>query len=115
MLRMGVGRLEFWLDLFFHPFLEEAVQESQKNVPEEAKLILNVGLQLYLRQAPEMFEDKSKLLNEVSKRFNWLFFLTIICQKVLLRRLKVWILIWPIPYQNFADSDPRAKRSENDK
>ena len=49
-----MGRLENWLDLVFPAFLEEAVQESQKNVPEEARLILNVGL--HVRQAPEMFE-----------------------------------------------------------
>ena len=49
-----MGRLENWLDLVFHPFLEEAALESQKNVPEEARLILNVGL--HVRQAPEMFE-----------------------------------------------------------
>ena len=49
-----MGRLENWLDLVVHPFLEEAALESQKNVPEEARLIFNAGL--HVKQAPEMFE-----------------------------------------------------------
>jgi hypothetical protein len=56
-----MGRLENWLDLVFHHFLEEAVQESQINVPEEARFQLNVGLPV--RQAPEMFENKSHTYN----------------------------------------------------
>ena len=53
-----MGRLENWLGLVFHPFLEEAAQESQINVPEEARFLRNVDL--HVRQAPEMFENKSK-------------------------------------------------------
>ena len=54
-----MDRLENWLDLVFHPFLEEDVQESQINVPKEARFLLNVGL--HVRQAPEMFENKSHM------------------------------------------------------
>ena len=73
-----MGRLENWLDLVFHPFLEEAVQESRINVQEEARLILNAGL--HVRQAPEMFENKSHIssylqsLNLFSKCFFIIYF-----------------------------------------
>ena len=39
-----MDRLENWLDLVFHPFLEEAVHESQINVLKEPRFQLNVGL-----------------------------------------------------------------------
>ena len=58
-----MDRLENHLALVSHQILKEDVQESQIYVPEETIFLLNVGL--HVRQAPEMFENKSQLLNEV--------------------------------------------------
>ena len=52
-----MDRLEKHLALVSHQILVEDVQESQIYVLEETIFLLNVGL--HVRQAPEMFENKS--------------------------------------------------------
>ena len=52
-----MDRLENHLALVSHQILKEDVQESQIYVLEETIFLLNVGL--HVRQAPEMFENKS--------------------------------------------------------
>ena len=55
-----MDRLENHLALVSHQILKEDVQESQIYVPEETIFLLNVGL--HVRQAPEMFENKSHIV-----------------------------------------------------
>ena len=55
-----MDRLEKHLALVSHQILVEDVQESQIYVLEETIFLLNVGL--HVRQAPEMFENKSHTL-----------------------------------------------------
>ena len=55
-----MDRLENHLALVSHQILKEDVQEFQIYVPEETIFLINVGL--HVRQAPEMFENKSHIV-----------------------------------------------------